>query len=165
MDVSRQPELAAHELLKSGYPFCPFAEYSLTDLPPDVLEWVGTRLDDGRPFVLRGFDKLDTWNHEVLNKNSLFQLLSLDCNVFIGSTVHASAANHTHSICREELPDRSRHPCVCARVHWPNEFAPQRERRKPRDVRAHHKPSISRNLFCTGSMLKVCNALDTGSKH
>lgn len=86
MDVSRQTELAAHELLKSGYPFCPFPKYSLTDLPPDVLEWVETRLDDGRPFVLRGFDKLDTWDHEVLNKNSLFQLLSLDCNVFMGFT-------------------------------------------------------------------------------
>lgn len=80
MNASEQETATASTLLQSGFPFCPFPQYQLEDLPTGgVLEWVEEKLDAGQPFVVRGFDRLDTWDAALLTRESLFNLLSLDC--------------------------------------------------------------------------------------
>lgn len=80
MNASEQETATASTLLQSGFPFCPFPQYQLEDLPTEgVLEWVEEKLDAGQPFVVRGFDRLDTWDAALLTRESLFNLLSLDC--------------------------------------------------------------------------------------
>jgi len=61
MEPLEQETMAASALLQSGFPFCPFPEDQLKDLPTDsVLEWVEEKLDAGQLFVVRSFDRLDT---------------------------------------------------------------------------------------------------------
>lgn len=80
MEPLEQETVTASALLQSGFPFCPFPEYQLEDLPIEgVLEWVEEKLDAGQPFVVRGFDRLDTWGAVLLTRESLFSLLSLEC--------------------------------------------------------------------------------------
>lgn len=80
MDASEQETATASALLQSGFPFCSFPQYQLEDLPTEgVLEWVEEKLYAGQPFVVCGFDRLDTWDAALLTRESLFNLLSLDC--------------------------------------------------------------------------------------
>lgn len=56
-------------LLQSGSPFCSFPEYQLEDLPTEgVMEWVKETLDAGRPSVVHGFDRLDTWDAALFTR-------------------------------------------------------------------------------------------------
>ena len=80
METPGQEKATASAILQSGFPFCPFPQYQLEDLPTEgVLEWVEEKLDAGQPFVVRGFDRLDTWDAALLTREGLFNLLSLDC--------------------------------------------------------------------------------------
>lgn len=81
MDHERQDESRASDTLSIGYPFCAFPFYDAQDLPPQVLDWLEAKLEEGRPLLLRGFNKLSDWDASLLNKNSLFELLSMKCKL------------------------------------------------------------------------------------
>lgn len=78
-NIMAQNQFTTAELYAIGFPFCIFPVHLIQDLPSDVLSWVETKLDEGRPFVIRGFDKLGEWDSSIFNKRTLFALLSLKC--------------------------------------------------------------------------------------
>ncbi|ETN38382.1 uncharacterized protein HMPREF1541_06417 [Cyphellophora europaea CBS 101466] len=64
------PEASAEHLLRLGKPFVQFPRYSIVDLqteqdhegnPIPFSQWLQTRLQSGKPFVLADFDKLGSW--------------------------------------------------------------------------------------------------------
>ncbi|KAI9041293.1 uncharacterized protein KD926_007247 [Aspergillus affinis] len=80
MDFSDANVPSFHSLLQSGDPFVPFSEFSIETsrdlLSRDGSNWVQDRLKEGRPFVLRGFNRLESWNASIFNKDSLAVLSS-----------------------------------------------------------------------------------------
>ncbi|KAI9928999.1 hypothetical protein MW887_001392 [Aspergillus wentii] len=75
MDFSQSDLPNVEDLLRSGRPFVPFSEFSIRDLPycdsPEL--WVEDKLQQGQPFILRGFQGLDSLK-DVLNNRSLVSL-------------------------------------------------------------------------------------------
>ncbi|PYH45464.1 uncharacterized protein BP01DRAFT_340064 [Aspergillus saccharolyticus JOP 1030-1] len=67
--------VSAHSLLSSGEPFVPFSEYTVHDLDnlsdDQTLEWIDRKLQEGKPFVIRGFDTDSRWNTSILNNATL----------------------------------------------------------------------------------------------
>ncbi|KAK3804824.1 MAG: hypothetical protein J3Q66DRAFT_361598 [Benniella sp.] len=49
------------------YPFATPEVFDITDLHCDVTRIINDMMRDGQPIVLRGFDKLHTWNKELLS--------------------------------------------------------------------------------------------------
>ncbi|KAK1139849.1 hypothetical protein N8T08_011094 [Aspergillus melleus] len=80
MDFSDAKVPSFHSLLQSGDPFVPFSEFSIETsrdlLSGDGISWVQDRLKEGRPFVIRGFNRLESWNASIFNKDSLAALSS-----------------------------------------------------------------------------------------
>ncbi|KAH8426907.1 uncharacterized protein LDX57_004633 [Aspergillus melleus] len=80
MDFSDAKVPSFHSLLQSGDPWVPFSEFSIETsrdlLSGDGNSWVQGRLKEGRPFVLRGFNRLESWDASVFNKDSLAALSS-----------------------------------------------------------------------------------------
>lgn len=77
------PDSSAQNLLKLGYPFRDFPETSILDLqrnrgldgsPVPFSEWLTKRLQQGQPFVIKDFDKLDTWDREDFGIEKLIDL-------------------------------------------------------------------------------------------
>lgn len=71
---------SAQDLLQSGGPFVPFSEFSIETsqelLSEHASSWVQSRLKEGKPFVLRGFNRLESWNGSIFNNDSLAALSS-----------------------------------------------------------------------------------------
>lgn len=64
------PESSAEHLLRLGKPFVEFPRFSILDVQSETdaagnsvafSHWLQNRLQEGRPFVLADFDKLETW--------------------------------------------------------------------------------------------------------
>ncbi|KAJ5322383.1 hypothetical protein N7452_010672 [Penicillium brevicompactum] len=92
MEMMSQKKPGATELQALGPPFSPFPSYSLHDLPVNMLDWVETKLEEGRPFVIRNFDELDAWDRSIFTKKALFDLISLESrNCRTGRDVRVSA--------------------------------------------------------------------------
>ncbi|KAF9889012.1 hypothetical protein FE257_007989 [Aspergillus nanangensis] len=65
-------------LLELGDPFVPFSEFSIQAIhhPPDgdFSAWIRDRLQEGKPFVIRGFKQSSHWDNAVLNNGTLATL-------------------------------------------------------------------------------------------
>jgi hypothetical protein len=70
------PQLRAPDILAHGPPFVHFPEHSIVDLPYELGDWVEQKLRQGVPFVIRGFEKLRSWDTAVLNAAKLVTLSS-----------------------------------------------------------------------------------------
>jgi hypothetical protein len=68
-------QLRVPDILASGPPFVHFPEHSIVDLPYELGDWVEQKLRQGVPFVIRGFEKLRSWDAAVLNAANLIALL------------------------------------------------------------------------------------------
>ncbi|THC92803.1 hypothetical protein EYZ11_007705 [Aspergillus tanneri] len=95
-----QPDLpSAQDLLQSGEPFVPFSEFSVHTiqdlLAEDASGWVQRKLDEGIPFVIRGFDQLDSWDRSILSNQSLV--------TFSSSEGHARPSNAKESLYAKDL--------------------------------------------------------------
>lgn len=64
------PDASAELLLRLGKPFVQFPRFSILDIqneqdhegnPIPFSQWLQSRLQEGKPFVLADFDKLDSW--------------------------------------------------------------------------------------------------------
>ncbi|GIK01608.1 hypothetical protein Aspvir_005646 [Aspergillus viridinutans] len=71
---------SVQDLLRSGKPFVPFSEFSvhgLCDLNhKEANDWLERRLQEEKPFIIHGFDKLDNWDKGILSSKSLVDLSS-----------------------------------------------------------------------------------------
>ncbi|PLB52824.1 hypothetical protein P170DRAFT_507563 [Aspergillus steynii IBT 23096] len=80
MELSHAETPSVQGLLQSGDPFVPFSEFSIETsrdlLGGDASDWVQSRLKEGKPFVIRGFSRLESWNRSVFNNESLAALSS-----------------------------------------------------------------------------------------
>jgi hypothetical protein len=77
------PDSSAQNLLKLGGPFVAFPSSSILDLhrnraldgsPVPFSEWLTKRLQQGQPFVIQDFDKLDTWDKDEFGIEKLIDL-------------------------------------------------------------------------------------------
>ncbi|KAI9371894.1 hypothetical protein BJX61DRAFT_509790 [Aspergillus egyptiacus] len=75
MDFSQTDISSAQDLLHFGEPFVPFSEFSIQNFHAQTDEgasrWIENKLRDGRPFVIRGFNRTDEWRKASLNNESL----------------------------------------------------------------------------------------------
>ncbi|PKX92201.1 uncharacterized protein P174DRAFT_374014, partial [Aspergillus novofumigatus IBT 16806] len=66
------------DLLRSGKPFVPFSEFSVLDIcdlsHKEANDWLERRLQEEKPFIIHGFDKLDNWDKRILSSKSLVDL-------------------------------------------------------------------------------------------
>ncbi|KAI1939852.1 hypothetical protein LOZ12_000981 [Ophidiomyces ophidiicola] len=78
--------IRAADLLALGRPFAEFPQYSILDLQrsPGIREdashdtsnfaqWLSRRLQEGRPFVIRDFDRLPEWDRRILSIEGLIE--------------------------------------------------------------------------------------------
>lgn len=74
---------SVEELLRSGKPFVPFSEFSVHDIcdlsHKEANDWLERRLQDEKPFIIHGFDKLDNWDKRILSSKSLVDLSPSGC--------------------------------------------------------------------------------------
>ncbi|KAL4897146.1 hypothetical protein BDV59DRAFT_198568 [Aspergillus ambiguus] len=75
MDPLDSDTITAADLLKHGKPFVPFSEFSVQDihhlLKDPSYEWIDTKLREGKPFVIRGFNNMEQWDQDVLSHKRL----------------------------------------------------------------------------------------------
>ncbi|KAF4215820.1 hypothetical protein CNMCM8980_004149 [Aspergillus fumigatiaffinis] len=68
------------DLLRSGKPFVPFSEFSVHDIcdlsHKEANDWLERRLQEEKPFIIHGFDKLNNWDKRILSSKSLVDLSS-----------------------------------------------------------------------------------------
>lgn len=80
MELSHAEIPSVQGLLQSGDPFVPFSEFSIESsrdlLAGDASGWVQSRLKEGKPFVIRGFNRLESWDRSVFSNESLAALSS-----------------------------------------------------------------------------------------
>ncbi|KAF7121887.1 hypothetical protein CNMCM5793_009441 [Aspergillus hiratsukae] len=78
MSSSQSDTPSVEDLLRSGKPFVPFSEFSVHDIcdlsHKEANDWLGRRLQDEKPFIIHGFDKLDNWDKRILSSKSLVDL-------------------------------------------------------------------------------------------
>jgi hypothetical protein len=71
------------DLLRSGKPFVPFSEFSVHDIcdlsHKEANDWLERRLQEEKPFIIHGFDKLNNWDKRILSSKSLVDLSSSGC--------------------------------------------------------------------------------------
>ncbi|RJE21930.1 Zinc finger, ZZ type [Aspergillus sclerotialis] len=58
-------------------PFEPFPDFNVSELPSDPDDWIEKKFQDGKPFILRGFNNLLAWteNSELLKTETLAGLV------------------------------------------------------------------------------------------
>lgn len=83
MDSSQPDPPSVEDLLRSGKPFVPFPEFSvhyICDLShEEAIDWLECKLQEEKPFIIHGFDKLDKWDKRILSSKSLVDLSSSGC--------------------------------------------------------------------------------------
>lgn len=69
---------SAQALLRAGESFVPFSEYTVQDIESlsddQAHEWLNRKLQEGKPFVLRGFNTTSRWDNSILNNGTLAAL-------------------------------------------------------------------------------------------
>ncbi|KAH1771381.1 hypothetical protein KXX20_002755 [Aspergillus fumigatus] len=80
MDSSQPYPPSVEDLLRSGKPFVPFPEFSVHDIcdlsHEEAIDWLECKLQEEKPFIIHGFDKLDKWDKRILSSKSLVDLSS-----------------------------------------------------------------------------------------
>ncbi|RHZ66868.1 uncharacterized protein CDV56_105268 [Aspergillus thermomutatus] len=80
MNFTQSDLPSVQDLLRSGKPFVPFSEFSVHDIcdlsHEEANDWLERRLQEERPFVIHGFDRLDSWDKRILSNESLVDLSS-----------------------------------------------------------------------------------------
>jgi hypothetical protein len=83
MNFTQLEPPSVQDLLRSGKPFVPFSEFSVHDLcdlsHKEANDWLERRLQEEKPFIIHGFDKLDNWDKGILSSKSLVDLSSSGC--------------------------------------------------------------------------------------
>ncbi|RHZ57563.1 hypothetical protein CDV55_103839 [Aspergillus turcosus] len=78
MNSTQSDPPSVEDLLRSGKPFVPFSEFSVRDIcdlsHKEANDWLERRLQDEKPFIIHGFDKLDNWDKRILSSKSLVDL-------------------------------------------------------------------------------------------
>lgn len=81
MDSSQPYPPSVEDLLRSGKPFVPFPEFSVHDIcdlsHEEAIDWLECKLQEEKPFIIHGFDKLDKWDKRILSSKSLVDLSGL----------------------------------------------------------------------------------------
>ncbi|KAG2016979.1 hypothetical protein GB937_005883 [Aspergillus fischeri] len=77
--IQSEPPLV-EDLLHSGKPFVPFSEFPVHDIcdlsHKEANDWLERKLQEEKPFIIHGFDKLDKWDKRILSSKSLVDLSS-----------------------------------------------------------------------------------------
>ncbi|GFF47190.1 hypothetical protein IFM58399_07985 [Aspergillus lentulus] len=80
MNYTQSDPPFVEDLLRSGKPFVPFSEFSVHDIcdlsHKEANDWLERRLQEEKPFIIHGFDKLDNWDRRILSSKSLVDLSS-----------------------------------------------------------------------------------------
>ncbi|GAQ04296.1 hypothetical protein ALT_1617 [Aspergillus lentulus] len=80
MNYTQSDPPFVEDLLRSGKPFVPFSEFSFHDIcdlsHKEANDWLERRLQEEKPFIIHGFDKLDNWDRRILSSKSLVDLSS-----------------------------------------------------------------------------------------
>ncbi|GIJ87792.1 hypothetical protein Asppvi_006705 [Aspergillus pseudoviridinutans] len=83
MNFTQPDPPSVQDLLRSGKPFVPFSEFSVHDLcdlsHKEANDWLEHRLQEEKPFIIHGFDKLDNWDKGIFSSKSLVDLSSSGC--------------------------------------------------------------------------------------
>ncbi|KAL5357685.1 hypothetical protein BJX96DRAFT_163243 [Aspergillus floccosus] len=75
MDEHSHGVPTVQDLLNHGPPFVPFSEFSVQDVHDSLKDpassWIDSKLREGKPFVIRGFNLIDKWDKDILNNKQL----------------------------------------------------------------------------------------------
>lgn len=74
---SNKEPLRARDLLGQS-PFEPFPDFQVSELPSVPDDWIERKFQDGKPFIIRGFNSLPAWadNSELLKTEKLADLVT-----------------------------------------------------------------------------------------
>ncbi|KAE8373156.1 hypothetical protein BDV26DRAFT_272685 [Aspergillus bertholletiae] len=70
MEFSQSSIPSAQDLLRSGGLFVPFSEFPVQAIYESPV-WLEEKLQEGKPFVIRGLNRVDRWDASTLNNGSL----------------------------------------------------------------------------------------------
>lgn len=70
MEFSQSDIPSAQDLLRSGGLFVPFSEFPVQTIY-ETTGWFERKLQEGKPFVIRGLNQLDCWDTPTLNNGCL----------------------------------------------------------------------------------------------